>query len=310
MTRGYRFVRASRLALLSLTWLAAAGCARPAWRPPHIGPEELARERTRIAEVRRALEVRPFTLEAFQRALGSSPTSTRGLGFGAQLVEYSWPLVASSLRIAIHAPTSHPPIESPIARLEVAQCIPDPRHWDELAREWGGEARLEPPRLWLERGDAWLEGELRTRILDELGYEAEAAPGADLALAWDTLNDPLIPLAIGAPHCHYVGVVPRGCAETAALVGAERFDLLRAALRSPNPEARLYAAHALLAHGTPEPADTAAIERLARLATALRIDTLAFHGERGWSAALETLAEDCVCSVAEYQTWGRKRPRR
>jgi hypothetical protein len=77
---------------------------------------------------------------------------------------------------------------------------------------------------------------------------------------------------------------PPGRQETAALVAAGRFDLLRAVLRGLNPEGRAWAAHALLEHqkaGTKlDPADAAAIEKLRALPlkTHLQLRLRSLHG--------------------------------
>jgi hypothetical protein len=90
-------------------------------------------------------------------------------------------------------------------------------------------------------------------------------------------------------RCGYVGSPAAGSLETRALAGARRADLLADVLRGPNPEARVYAARALLAGfgDTLEPADRAAINIVRDLA----IPILACSGCTHWDTVAAKLIE-------------------
>jgi hypothetical protein len=67
----------------------------------------------------------------------------------------------------------------------------------------------------------------------------------ELKTAFTTLTSPWSDLTVGR-GCGIVGTPPRGSAEIALLVEAQRFDLVRAVMRSANPEGRVYAASEIL----------------------------------------------------------------
>ena len=86
-----------------------------------------------------------------------------------------------------------------------------------------------------------------------------------------------------------IGVPPAGRAQMKQLVDAQRFDLVSAALRSLNPEGRVYAARALLAREKVDPKDAKAIESLRSLDVELTTSAGCFIGKKRFSAALEML---------------------
>ena len=115
------------------------------------------------------------------------------------------------------------------------------------------------------------------------------APG-ELAAAFRTLMDPLSSLTVG-DGCGFIGTPPPGRRESLALADAGRVDLLRAVLRSPNPEARVYAAHALLRRGPLDRVDADAITKLERQPTRIWICEGCEHSLTDWTGALRVLGE-------------------
>lgn len=96
---------------------------------------------------------------------------------------------------------------------------------------------------------AWVEPKRRAAlhadIERELGLVTPAKVPEALRAAWTLLRDPTQTCEFGL-SCYESGEAPAGCVAIEALVAAKRTDLVRAVLRSANPEARLHAALALI----------------------------------------------------------------
>ncbi len=144
------------------------------------------------------------------------------------------------------------------------------------------------PRV--ELGEPELERALRRRLSDELGSEPANEPPTELADAWRTMTDPFVALDVGN-RCGFVGSPTPGFLCAKAFVEAGRFDLLRSILRGPNPEARVFAGHALIEHGPLDAADASAIAiaKLAALPLQLRVCEGCVGGARDWNGALRVL---------------------
>lgn len=246
-----------------------------------------------VAELRWALAAQPFTVEALQRELGSSRYSCEGgeLGAGARWVVLTLQGGHTTARVAIFAASPGTEGGSAIARIEVEQGFKpdcDPRSMDrvesELRRAWDPDATAWKLDLRFERVDR----ELEAALLSPAGGVLAVEPPEELAEAFRSLMDPDGELTVGI-GCGYAGLPPNGNPQTAALVAARRLDLLRAVLHGPNPEARVYAAHALTEHGALEPADVATIETLRRLPMKLMTCQGCEPGRSEWDAAFHVL---------------------
>lgn len=110
---------------------------------------------------------------------------------------------------------------------------------------------------------------LQSAIIAKLGEKNEERTATDdVARAYRTLMSPLERLTFGS-QCWEGAEKPHGRREMEKLLEAKRIDLLRSALRSINPEGRVYAAEALSTlakrSGKPlEPTDKAAIDEIRR----------------------------------------------
>jgi hypothetical protein len=246
-----------------------------------------------------------LTLETLRRALPGVPQreETRALGFGASRVALE---LRGGRSIAEIVLLSAPPSMSgatPIARIRVSQFALEDTEWEriapELERAWQGsivqvtlrggpDHRSGRPSLRAERETSEVLAELSRRRADALGDTPASATPPELAEAWRTLTDPLEELVVGT-GCGFVGLPPPGFLSTRALVEAGRFDLLRAVLRGPNPEARVFAAHALGAHAALGATDAAAIARLAALPLELRTCEGCLYSASDWNGALGVL---------------------
>ena len=280
-----------------LAWLCATSCLSRYHRDePRLEPavlqERLDEDLEQIAALRRGLAARPFTVEALLRELDSGGYTYEGgaIGEGARRVVLTLDGGHTTTRVAIFAAAPGAGGESAIARLELEQGFePDIQRQTrdeieaELYRAWGEDAtelwglhRVERVDLEL---DAALLGPVPTPAID---------PPPELAEAFRELMDAQIQFAVGT-GCGFAPFPPRGFVHTSALVTAGRFDLLRAVLRGPNPEARVYAAHALSEHGALEPADAATIAILARLPFQLVTCDGCLWGHEEWDAAFHGL---------------------
>lgn len=281
--RGFR-----RLAcFLALGLLLIASCAHDEHLRNPGFQEALATELEQVARLKRTLVVEPFTVESVQRELGHIPRhECVELGHGMRWVVLTLEGGYTLTRIEMLAEAAEP---IAIARMRIEQSFRKRRYSNgtvqsELERAWGEDTRQPWMPFFAERLDRAREAAL----LAPEAWEAPAEPPLELAEAFRILMDPNIQLKVGL-HGGCFGGTPFGLQMTRVLVKAERFDLLRAVLRGPNPEARVYAAHALTEHGPLDEADAATIERLACLPMELRCYDLLF-GRGSWDEALLALA--------------------
>ena len=96
----------------------------------------------------------------------------------------------------------------------------------------------------------------------ELGAPAQIAPAGALQGVFNLLVYPFDILHVGE-SCYIGGEKPSGRVAVDQLIKAERFDLIRAVLRGPNPEGRAYAAQALLENKQATAEDKEVIQKLA-----------------------------------------------
>ncbi len=289
---------------------ALVACATPEPEPQQeLTPEALGRalaaDRELAAGLRRALEAPVLTLETLRRALPGEPQGeeTRALGFGASRVTFE---LRGNRTIADIVLVSAPPSTSgatPIARIRVSHFAIEPAEWKriapELERAWRdstvqvalqgvSEHPSGRPNLRVERESSEVLADLSRRRAEALGDAPASPTPPELAAAWRTLTDPLEELVVGT-GCGFVGLPPPGFLSTRALVEAGRFDLLRAVLRGPNPEARVFAAHALGARAALDATDAAAIATLAALPLELRTCEGCLFGASDWNGAVGVL---------------------
>jgi len=217
--------------------------------------------------MRGALDAPELTIEGLKRALKSCDVrEDRDIGFGSRCVYIAvyggytttWVHVLGSTRVGER--------ESRIAGVHVEQTgYPD--SWklveERLRAAWKRPMRDVECGLACERDDATLTLELRKRTEDALGGHVDLQVPKELAAAFELLTTPF-ESGVVAKFFSVDGESP-GLTAVQMLIDAERVDLLRAVLRSLNPEGRVYAAHTLLARGKLDPKDEAAIANLRAL---------------------------------------------
>ena len=309
--------RTALLGLLSLAAAPLAACgaaaappaAEPAVAelaaadPPAAEPLEPALDERSDADVRlvealrRALEAQPSTLDVWLRELPDAVRSDDGerdLGFGARRLLLDVPGGRTRATVMLLG------VDGAIARVRLAQFPLEDAGWPSIApalvRAWtrGAPAtfvaRVADTKVTVERSDAELVAALDARLARELGDARPESPPGELEEAYRTLLDPFETLWVGTA-CGFTALPPHGREQTQALVGAARFDLLRCVLRGPNPEARAYAAHALLERGAEDAADAAAIETLARLPLRLIVCAGCTVFASDWQGARKALGD-------------------
>lgn len=280
-------------AAVILALCASAPTARQ--DPPVVEREWLARDLERVAQLKRFLGRDVRSVEALREDLGGCDVrEDRETGFGSRrlcLAVYGGHTTIW-IRVLAAAPTEEQ--ESLVASLELEQRGYR-ESWAgvaaELKRAWGSGVSDLELGLRVEWSDPTRTRELLRRTATALGGVLAVEPPRELAAAFATLVDPLSPLIVGRSYGDDGGAPP-GLAEMAALIASQRFDLVRAVLRGPNPEARVYAAHALIQRGPLDPADAAAIATLAKLPLDLECSHGCLLQSLRWTAALAVLDED------------------
>ena len=296
------------LASLAVICLAASSCELLApdepEPPPQVVPERLDQDLARIAQLQRALASTPFTLAALLRELPDPFTrESRELGFDARWVELAFRGGHTTVHMSMLVVPPEAGPESVIARIRVEQVIHEPELWDEvepvLGRAWSRgsssgvlwnvlDTRYGKPSFRVERARPELGVALQQRIHAALGGAPASEPPAELAEAYRTLMDPLEVLAVGT-SCGFIGSTPRGYAYAGWIRRAGRFDLLRSILRGPNPEARVFAASALIAEDALDAAEAAVIGTLARLPVQITMCSGCVGSRGSWQEALALL---------------------
>lgn len=255
----------------------------------------IVKDLERVDQVRAFFDTGPFTVEAFLRATKSFDVrEDRAIGFGARRLHLALYGGHTTIWVKIFAQEKGDDGSSAIARLDIVQQgYRD--SWENvsarLAPAWGEGVERVELGLRRERVDKDLDAALRLRIARALGGPVDASPSKELAAPLDILVDPLALHIVGLAEGDD-GAPPLALASMKSLVDAGRFDLVRAVLRGPNPEARVYAAHALETHGQREEADIAAVEVLAKLPLQLEVRVGCTGLRAAWSEAIEFLDDD------------------
>lgn len=282
-----------------LLFLAPALClpALFAGQDPQPQPRAdwIEKDVRRAREVRVALARETLTVEQLRRDLGACDVrEDRDLGFGVRRVRFAAYGGYTTVWIDVFAESAREGHASAIGRLRVRQagaCESWPIVAPQLAAAWGEVAKPFECGVAVERRDARVDDALRRRTLDALGGPVQAAPAAELAAPFALLSDPLEEVIVGLRYGDD-GAPPPGFEAAAQLARAGRADLLRAVLRSPNAESRVYAAHALLARRPLDARDAATIEVLAKS----KVEIVTSEGcsvvAQTWDAALAVLDED------------------
>lgn len=197
-------------------------------------------------------------LSAFLKRLGpSKEPEARDLGSGIKQLSFPLPGGYSSIWFSVAA------IDKKIVALECTELI-SRDWWDQVAPEiqkaWGSTA-LKRSKNGFEVA-SYIDKALVNKISErEFGAVKTSAIPADLQSSFDTLTSPLERMDVGS-SCYIDGGQPRGKEAIEVLKKANRLDLIRAVLRSCNPEARTYAALALLELKKAAPDDLAVIDKL------------------------------------------------
>lgn len=263
----------------------------------------LAADREQAARLGELLDARPPTLEELLSGLPAEPyqRESRELGFGAQRVTLDLRSGLTHTRLAVLVVPGLAGRE--LARIRVDQAPHRPAEWERIEPDlewaWEGstalaiERRLDEhsgrPSLRVEHAEPALEAALQRVLQDELGPAPAPELPSELADAHRTMTDALAELPVGTT-CGFIGSPTPGFLATELLVAAGRFDLLRSILRGPNPEARVFAAHALSEHGTLDAADAAVIAKLAALGLKLQSCQGCVYGVSDWNGAIDVLA--------------------
>jgi hypothetical protein len=155
------------------------------------------------------------------------------------------------------------------------QCIQqgDPDWW----------SRIVPQLLKAWKKTSMVSGDTRITVtryvnqakLDEilartLGPQPKVSPEASLKESFDVLVAPFEVTDVGE-KCYYSGIKPTGRVAMDTLCASQRYDLMRAILRGPNPEGRTYAALALLEHDKVDSQDATVIQKLKSLSIPIQV---------------------------------------
>jgi hypothetical protein len=275
-------------------WLALLGSARVTAQHPktRINADTLAIDLTRIEQLSRVLEAPEVTLVGLRRALEPCDViDARALGFGAWRITFRISGGYTKFGVRVLGETRSGEHGSHVVIAGVAQwCEPDT--WapirGRMRYAWGRPARESMYGLAWECDDSEFTRALRKRTEDALGGHVVIEEPNECATAFGTLMSPFENMTVGW-SVGITGAPPHGCLEMMRLVDAGRFDLVRAVLRGFNPEARVFAAHALLARGTLDRRDEAAIAVLRTLDIDLATSAGCRGGTGKFAAALAVL---------------------
>ena len=269
----FRAFVSAGVCLIAVVALACVGGTSRQAAGAALNEDWLRSDEKRIAQVRDALGRAELTVELLREIAGSSDVrEDRAIGFGARRVRLSLYGGYTTIWVVILAEEPDEAGRSRVAALAFEQRG-SPETWAAVAprlREaWKGfpaTGALGEHDGWLayERRDADRIAELRARTEAALGTVPATEVPSELAPAFELLTSPYEQLVIGR-NCSYTGAPPPGAVEIRAIVAAGRFDLVRLVLRGPNPEGRVWAAHALLERGALDDADRRAIETLRAL---------------------------------------------
>ncbi len=229
------------LCVVALALLSTVGVGED----DEVNQKWLAMDRQVVNRVRATVPPNKITAAEFiKRLQGSDVRENRDIGFGARrmrIVLYGGHMSAW-VRLLI--------VDKKIAALRI--------HFDEggavgdlLLKQWNKKAERQKNGSFVYRyNNKKLLARIRAAATKTLGKASPEQPEKDLDKVllrhWRTLTDPMKVYDFGW-LCYEDGSAPAGAAAIEALLAAKRLDLVRAVLRSPNPEGRVFAVHALLA---------------------------------------------------------------
>jgi len=250
----------------------------------------LDKDAERARAVVRFLESGEPTVERLREELGSYDLrEDRALGFGARRVRLAAYGGYTTIWITAYAATPRSG-SSALASLRIEQEGSDeawPGVAAALAPIWGDAATRVEHGLRVERRYDDVDQRLRQRREAALGA-ADGKPSSEHAAAFELLTSPLAELIVGRSFGDD-GAPPPGFEAAEQLARNGQTALLRATLRGPNLEGRVYAAHALLARSAADERDRATIDALAKVQTPIQTSEGCELTARGWSDALALL---------------------
>lgn len=294
--------------LLLLLLPAAGPCQdqEPPLTAEGLREDWLEKDREAARRTHAALALERPTVDRFRQALGIGATDSepRDLGYGAKLFtrDLGGGYTMHWVRWVTFTPPADPskePRSRPKPQLVAVSVRATISHETlakvrpHLLKIWGDARQVEKQRwgysVRREYADAIrAQRGAREAVLGEATTRHD--PPVSLAEGMDSLLDPLADHAVGEV-CEYGGIVPIGHATTEALLEMGALDLLAILLRGPNPEARVYAARALLearGQGADVPAaDLATIAKIRALAIPVQMCRGCFFSD---STAAELLS--------------------
>lgn len=263
-----------------LTLLGLVGCNARHEPPPApdatqssqagaIEHPDWLRSDVRLAErVQEALAAPELELDGFLRTLGSiDRREDREIGFGVRLVHFAAYGGYTTAWIQVLAESAPPAGGGRIAQLSLQQLAssePPPAALAAIRGAWKLPVVLHERGLVYDYEDSARVEALRRQTLQALHGGAPPADAGKFAVTLEQLTSPTSGLIVGSSF-GIDGAPPPGAIEMRRFVDAGRWDLVRAVLRGLNPEGRVYAAAALLAHEPLEGDDRKAIELLRTL---------------------------------------------
>ncbi|MBN1260938.1 MAG: hypothetical protein JXB35_09685 [Anaerolineae bacterium] len=225
-----------------------------------IKSEWLHKDKTVLAQIKTALPFDEQSLTDLPAIWNLTATGAhRDLGFGGRLHSARLPGGYTSITITLVS------FENAIVAAAVRQQTwNNPEVLPLLEESWGGLVHREEKELCYAYRNPRAQMCLREAIHQALGcWEADTP--AELQPAYATLMDPLESYEFGT-YCGVASVPPKGRVAIEDLKQRQAWDLIRAVLRSPNPEGRVYAIETLLAleqaGNALSPQDQRAIEAL------------------------------------------------
>ncbi len=165
--------------------------------------------------------------------------ASRPLGFGATRYELVLPGGYVGMQIAFVAHQ-----DSVVALSMRQQTWTTPAVLDHLIKAWGDIAQRDANSIWYEYRNPVGLGQLQDAISQALG-SCEIEVPAQHQQAYAVLTDPLEKYDYGT-FCYIGGTPPPGRKAIQHLLAAPASGVIRAVLRSPHPEARVYAVEAML----------------------------------------------------------------
>lgn len=241
-------------------------------QPADVGavehPDWLREDIALANRLQAALASPELDLEEFLGTLGSiDRREDREIGFGVRLVKFAAYGGYTTAWVQVLADSGAPTGGGRIARLSLQQLASStlpPTALAAIRGAWKLAVVNDERGLVHDYEDRERVDALRERTWRALHGPAFQVNAGKFAVALEQLVSPTSALMIGTSF-GIDGAPPPGAVEMKRLVDAERWDLVRAALRGLNPEGRVYAAAALLAHEPMDGDDRNAIELLRKL---------------------------------------------